>query len=225
MVFIMKQCEKCKIEILDNTAICPLCKSGLKEVNDKYTPMYPEIESNKQKFAFIFRLCIFFEILLEILLVIININTYNGLWWSLICAGVICYGWLTVHYLIQKNINYGAKILVQSIGAMAFVLLVDWVLGYSGWSVNYVIPCIVLAAYAAIIALMVVNFMNWQSYILFQIELIILGVILVLLHFFDIVTKPTMSYVTLGISVVIFIGTIVFGDKKAKTELKRRFHV
>jgi predicted neutral ceramidase superfamily lipid hydrolase len=108
---------------------------------------------------------------------------------------------------------------------MGLCLLIDIVNGYQGWSINYVIPAIILVAYLAIMILMIVNFMNWQSYILFQFTLVIFSMILMGLYLLHIITKPILSYVTVGITLVIFIGTIVFGDKKAKTELIRRFHI
>ncbi|RDY30495.1 DUF6320 domain-containing protein [Lachnotalea glycerini] len=222
----MKRCNKCNVEILEEISVCPLCQHGLETISDaKHKKMYPKIEFDNQKFVLLLRIFIFISIILVLGLVIINAATYNGLWWSLICVGVISYFWVTVRYSIQNNTNYAAKILVQTIGGMGLCLLTDVVMGYQGWSINYVIPAIILVGYFAILMLMIVNFMSWQSYILFQFTLVIFSMILMGLHFLNIITKPILSYVTAGITLAIFIGTIVFGDKKAKTELIRRFHI
>lgn len=222
----MKRCNKCNIEIIEDVSVCPLCQHGLEQIDSETKRMmYPRIEFNKQKFILLIRIFIFISIILAAGLITINIATYNGGWWSLICVGAIIYFWVTVRYSIQNNTNRAAKILVQTIGGMGLCLLIDIVTGYSGWSINYVIPAIILVAYVAIVILMIVNFMNWQSYILFQLTLVIFSMILMGLHFLNIITKPVLSFVTVGITLVIFVGTIVFGDKKAKTELIRRFHI
>lgn len=226
MVFTMKRCNKCDVEIIEDISVCPLCRHGLETISDtKHRKMYPQIEFNNQKFVLLLRIFNFVSIILVFGLVTINAATYNGLWWSLICVGAIAYFWITVSYSIQNNTNYAAKILVQTIGGMGLSLLIDLVMGYQGWSINYVIPAIILVAYFAILILMIVNFMNWQSYILFQFALVIFSIILMGLHFLNIITRPILSYATAAITLIIFIGTIVFGDKKAKTELIRRFHI
>jgi hypothetical protein len=222
----MKRCNKCNIEIVEDVGVCPLCQHGLEQVTaDSKIPMYPKIEFDKQKFILLIRVFMFISIILAAGLIVINIATYNGLWWSLICVGAIVYFWITVRYSIQNNTNRAAKILVQTIAGMGLCLLIDIVTGYHGWSINYVIPAIILVAYFAIVVLMIVNFMSWQSYLLFQITLVLFSVILVGLYFLNIITEPVVSFVTVGITLVIFVGTIVFGDKKAKTELIRRFHI
>lgn len=226
MVFTMKRCNECHVEIAEDVSVCPLCQHGLENISkDQKGSMYPSIEFDKQKFMLLIRIFLFFSIILILGLVTVNVFTYTGIWWSVICIGVIIYFWITVRYSIQNNANYAAKILVQTIGGMGLCLLIDVVVGYQGWSINYVIPAIILIAYLAIVILMIVNFMNWQSYILFQITLVIFSMILMGLNFLNIITKPMLSYVTVGVTLIIFIGTVVFGDKKAKTELIRRFHI
>lgn len=222
----MKRCSECNVEIIEDVSVCPLCQHGLEQITlDKKVPMYPLVEFNNQKFKLLIRIFIFISIILCAGLFTINLATYNGVWWSLICGGAIAYFWITVRYSIHNNTNSAAKILVQTIGGMGLCLLIDMVIGYQGWSINYVIPSIILVAYFAIVILMIVNFMNWQSYILFQITLVIFSLILMVLYFFRIITNPVLCYVTAAITLVIFIGTVVFGDKKAKTELIRRFHI
>ncbi|WP_143452740.1 DUF6320 domain-containing protein [Konateibacter massiliensis] len=222
----MKRCNECKVEIIEDTSVCPLCQHGLETISEeKQRKIYPAVEFDNQKFKLLIRIFVFISIILGAGLLTVNIVTYHGVWWSLICHGAIIYFWITVRYSIQNNTNYAAKILVQTIGGMALCFLIDMVVGYQGWSINYAIPTIILAAYLGIVMLMIVNFMSWQSYILFQITLVIFSMILLGLNFLNIITHPVLSYVTAGITLVIFIGTIVFGDKKAKTELIRRFHI
>lgn len=224
----MKKCNSCNVYISDESDVCPLCRHGLTEVDDlkiKKQAVYPDIVFSRRKFNSLINIFKLISLILIVLSVCINAITYSETWWSVIVVAAVVYFWVTMKYSILHNTNYAAKILVQIILTMLLSVLIDFVLGYSGWSVNYALPSIALLGCAAIAILMVVNYMNWQSYIMFQIAFVAFGIIFVILYANRIITKPLMTYMALGISLLMFICTIIFGDKKAKTELKRRFHM
>ncbi|WP_343210544.1 DUF6320 domain-containing protein [Anaerolentibacter hominis] len=222
----MKRCNHCHVLILDNTNVCPLCRNALEGMEGKEGyRSYPVIQENPHQYPFVIRIFLFLSIVQACVLVGVNYLTYSAVWWSLIPVGATLYFWITLYYSIQNNTNSAAKILVQTLCAQLLALLIDFSLGYTGWSVNYAIPSIFIVANLAMLVLMIVNFMNWQSYILFQIEYVVFSLIPIVLHLVGIITKPLLSFIGAGMSVLILLGTIVFGDRKAKEELKRRFHV
>ena len=111
------------------------------------------------------------------------------------------------------------------IGAVLLMIAADNIVGYRGWSVNYTLPGAVLLLNGTIITLMIVNASNWQSYILMQILTALTSLGCILLWKFGIITKPLLSFGALAVSMCMLLGTLIFGDRKAKAELKRRFHV
>ena len=78
---------------------------------------------------------------------------------------------------------------------------------------------------AGIVLLMIINSRNWQSYLMFQLFGIVCSLIPLLLIALHIVTHPGLSELAFGISVFLFLGTLIIGDRRARLELKRRFHV
>jgi len=188
-------------------------------------PLYPKIEFDMHHYHILIRLFFFLSVVTGGVLLVVNLSHYHGFFWSGIVIAAILYAIMTVVYSIQRNTNPAAKIMVQTLAAELFVIWIDYLIGYEGWSVNYAVPGILMVAESAMLVLQIVNFMNWQSYILFQIEYIILSIIPVGLWFAHIVTRPIMTFLTLGFSVLIFVLTMIFGDKKAKEELIRRFHI
>lgn len=222
----MKKCNQCGIFIKNDRMVCPLCQHGLETIEkEEYVPAYPSVSFDVHKYHIIIRIFLFISIVLEAALLIINYLTFTGIWWALICGGAIAYFWLTMKFSIQNNTNHATKILVQTIAAMGLTVFIDWTVGYQGWSVNYALPAIVMIAYVAILILMAVNFMNWPSYLLFQIELVILSLLLFVFNLLGFVTNPVLTYIAAASTSIILIGTIIFGDKKAKNEFKRRFHI
>lgn len=227
MGYIMKWCNQCHLEIADSEPVCPLCKTVPESDGniEMKPPLYPRIEFDVRKFHILIRLFIFVSVVMSCGLLFVNLMTYRGLFWSGIVIAAILYANMTLIYSVQRNANPAAKIMVQTLAAQLLVVWIDYLIGYEGWSVNYAVPGILLVAECSMLVLQIVNFMNWQSYILFQIEYVVLSMIPVVLSFCHIITKPLMTFLALACSILIFVGTMIFGDKKAKNELIRRFHI
>ena len=47
----------------------------------------------------------------------------------------------------------------------------------------------------------------------------------IILNFVGVITSPIMTQIAVGLSFFLFIGTVIIGDRKARQELKRRFHL
>ena len=222
----MRECRKCRVEILDDTTVCPLCSSVLEiSGEEQECTGYPDVKAAVRKLSFIARLYTFLAIVTEAALIIVNYLNYHGVWWSAITGICILYFYITLKYSIQKNKGYQSVIVVQVIGAVLLVIAADNIAGYRGWSVNYVLPGAILLLNGTIGTLMIVNASNWQSYILMQILTALASAGSVVLWRFQVITRPLLSFAALAVSLCMLLGTLIFGDRKAKAELKRRFHV
>jgi len=222
----MKKCKACGVSILDQTVVCPLCRSVLEgEAEKERVPMYPDVKGVTRKLNFIMQLYTFLAIVSEATLIIINYVTFSGIWWSVISGVGILYFYLTLRYSIQKYDGYQRTILLQLIGGVLLTLVIDFILGYQGWSVNFVLPGAILLIDLTIVILMLVNLTNWQSYILWQLLTLLLSVLVFVLWKINVIVYPIVTIVAVAVSVVMFVGTLIFGERRAKNELKRRFHM
>ena len=55
--------------------------------------------------------------------------------------------------------------------------------------------------------------------------MIFLSMLPLVLIWMDIVTESFISWFAFAVSVLLFLGTLIIGDRRARSELKRRFHV
>lgn len=156
---------------------------------------------------------------------IVNVATYSGLWWSVIAIFGIAEVALTVRYSILRHANLGKTVLIETLGIQALLLVTDHVIGYQGWSVNYAIPSTILFADIAIVFLILLNRLNWQSYFMYQIAITLFSFIPILLWALGLITQPVMAIITVIISVLILTMTVLLGDRRVKNELIRRFHL
>lgn len=222
----MRECKKCRVQILDDTTVCPLCSSVLEEMGkEEWHNGYPDVKAVSRKLTFVVRLYSFLAIVIEAALITVNYLTFRGIWWSAVSGIIILYFFITLKYSLQKNNGYKTVILVQLIGAVLLVIAADNIIGYQGWSMNYVLPSAILLLNATIGILMVVNLSNWQSYLLLQILTVLLSCGCMILWKVKVIKSPFLTLVALAVSLCMLLGTLIFGERKAKTELKRRFHV
>ena len=156
---------------------------------------------------------------------IINYYNFNGVKWSEISGGAILYLILMLHFIINDHYGHIKKMYVGFLGALFYIMLVDFVLGYKGWSLGVGMPVIVLVLDVIIIICMIINRQNWESYLLLQIFCVILGIVQMLLYFTKVLQSPVLPWTSFLVSLILFTSSVVIGDRKARNELKRKFYI
>ena len=220
----MSRCKQCNVEILDETERCPLCHSVL-EKTVEVENMYPNVRTMTRRLAPLSRIYLFVAILVEALLIYLNVLSDSEMFWSAIPGLAMLYGYLVLRYAILGKSGYKGKIIVLTLIAILMVVAIDFVVGYRGWSVNYALPSAILLVDAGILILMCINRRNWQSYMMWQIFMILCSVVPLVLYAVGIVTAPLLALLAFAVSAALFLGTLIIGDRRARTELRRRFHV
>lgn len=220
----MSICKKCNLEILDETERCPLCDSVLEQTMEVEN-MYPNVRVMARKLMLISRIYLFCAIIAEVLLVYINVVSDSQTWWSVIAALGFVYVYMLIRFAILGKSGYKSKVTILSLIAVLMLVAVDFLYGYRGWSVNYALPVIILLVDLSILFLMFFNRRNWQSYMMWQLFMILCSVVSLVFSLIGIATRPFMGELAFTASVLLFVGTVIIGDRRARTELKRRFHI
>ena len=202
----MNKCKKCNVVILDDTDRCPLCKHVLESDGIPGESRYPDAIATARKFRFVENLVLFISIVAECLLIAINFQVDREVAWSLVIGIILLYGNVVLR--------------------MAILLLgIDYLTGYRRWSLDYVLPGGIIAIDLALFILILINRRNWQSYMMSELLTILLSIVPVVLLQMRIIHFPYLAWGSLGVSVFLFLGTLILGDQRARTELKRRFHI
>lgn len=220
----MTRCRQCNIEVLDETQRCPLCDTVL-EPTVEVENMYPDIRLKSRKLVFVSRLYLFISIVIEIFLVNICMLSEVQSLVYIISGLVLLFGYIVIRYAILGTSGYIAKTVVLTIIAVIMLVAIDFSVGYNGWSVNYALPSGILLIDVGTLVLMAVNSKNWQSYLMLQIFMVLCSVVAIIFNLVHIVTDPIVSIVALNVSVILLLGTVIIGGRRARVELKRRFHI
>lgn len=223
----MNKCLHCGVDILDQTDVCPLCQCVIESADENMAKeRYPDIRLKSKKLDLVCRIVLFLAIVAGTLSMIANYFDDSEIWWSIVVVGGLAYLVLILFFLIEnEHAGYRSKVLIGVAYTAAYLVLIDYVFGFKHWSLDYGLPLILLVVDALIVLVMFINIRNWQSYLLFQIFMVICSGVCVLLSLFGVIRHPLMSYLALGLSAIMFLATFIIGGRRARNELKRRFHV
>ena len=218
-------CKHCGVTITDKTTSCPLCQNVLEDLTFDGIQTYPDIKERFKKLELFKRMIQFAGIVTIVLCCFVDFKINRSFGWSIYVIGAVLYGGIVLFTFLNPTSGYRKRIFFTLFGGVLLVLLIDLKTGFHGWSVNFVLPGMIFFLNVGLLVLMIINRRNWQSYMIYQIGVILIGLIPLALIFKGIVKYPMLSELAVLSSVFVFIGTLIFGGRVAKIELKRRFHI
>ncbi|MBQ8913216.1 MAG: hypothetical protein IJ054_04135 [Lachnospiraceae bacterium] len=232
----MNRCRKCNINIMDDSIVCPLCKNVLElsddmRDTDKFgmykskSVSYPDIVKKRKWIKFVIRLCIFLSVIAEIILVLINYATYKGTPWSVVTGACLAYICFTIAYSVQRYVSHRSKLAVQTIAMIPLIMIIDYVYGGNGWSINFGIPIMVLVLDLVVFILSMVNFKKCHVYLMVQLVGILMSLICSIVVILGDYKVKMLSIVSTVVSIIIFMIIVLLGEKKSTSELAKRFRI
>ncbi len=219
----MSKCRNCNIEILDNARCCPLCRSALEAAGTEGS-MYPDMQSPAKRLALACRIYLFCAMVLESLLLLMCITLKLRLLWCIIPGLGLLYVYLLLRYALLGQSGYQAKTFVLTLMAVLMAVAADFAMGYRGWSVDYVLPLGIIFIDTAVFVLIFANRRGWQSYIIWEIFMLLCSFIPAALYIAGFEHNICFAFLPLMLSAYLFIGSMIIGGRRARLELKRRFH-
>lgn len=220
----MKKCNFCNVNIKDETDHCPLC-GGVLDGEEIGENTYPNVLKKEKAISFIFRLMLFITLIASAASITTNIATGVSIAWSLIVTFSLLYVLLILHMFVKENAGYRVRVFGIASFGVALIILIDYVLGFKRWSVNFVLPSVIIYVTATFLLLMLINRRNWQSYTIIHMLITIISIIPLIMYRIGIVTNPVVSIVAFGISFVVTLGILILGGPRVKSEMYRRFHI
>ena len=164
----MKKCDKCGITINTKQQYCPLCHQVLSgETNSDFKEVYPEyISLRRQILPTTKKLLLFFTIISIIILGIINIADKSGVYWSFIPIGSIIYFWFLVRIGVFSRRNIAFRIALLTVLLILLLIYVDYstAVENNGWSINYLMPILLLSSIVAITFIIWLRRINYRDY-------------------------------------------------------------
>ena len=226
----MRTCPECKAVIADPVTHCPLCgtelTAGEGTAPDEF--LYPDfLEGGKKRepFPFLARIFAFISLIVVIACTLIDFLVSRRLSWSLYVTGTVAAAWASVgmHLLSDRNLNF---LLLNDLCVVSlYLVLIDYLSGWHGWSYNYVIPVLYIGIMITTIILAIVFRDYWREYILSLVAVCFLGIAPLLIFFNN---RSPFRYVCLAaalLAAALLVGIIFFAGGKLFSEWRRRMNL
>lgn len=221
----MQRCDKCNLDVSGVKTRCPLCQSRLSGTYDPQDAIFPKVVSNRRRFFVLVRIMVFLSCSAMIICGLLNYLLTPDLLWSIIVIFAIIFMWISMasaiirRHNIPKNITW--QVLILSIGA----IVLDYVIGWHGWSLDFAVPGICAFAMIATCAFAVFMKMDTEKYLIYVILaglLCILPLLFLLLGWLHILWP---SLICIAMSLIAFCALFSFAGKQLIEEIKKRLHL
>jgi NRPS condensation-like uncharacterized protein len=221
-------CPNCGCAIRGYKARCPLDNEPLQLAadarSDQARDVFPatELKTNTRLLTKLFAF-------ISIAAMIISLMLYYALELPLNLPMMTLFGiistWTSVGAVVLRR-RHVSKIITWQVTILSLLMLAwDWMLGWQGWSLNYSIPIVLLAAQATLYILAEVLHMESGDYIVYLLLCGVLGLLPLLFLVFSWVTVRLPSVICVGVSFLMIVGTLIFQGGNIRHELAKRLHI
>lgn len=222
----MKHCKKCNVDIAGDRKICPLCHSEtigeFSKQRDEVFPLVPTIYKNHNKF---FRTLLFLSIAVVVIAFAVNILIIDTGWWSLSVLGGVACLWIILYFSLKKRRNIPKTLLYQLVLISVFCVLWDFSTGWKGWSIDFVIPILIMSVILSLAVLSKVLSWEIDEIILYFCIVGILGIVPIIFYLVGALRVPYPSIICVACSVITLAAILIFRGENIINELKRRFYM
>lgn len=219
----MKYCSKCQMKVQNQLNNCPLCGQLLESVEFEIERDYPEQFAKKRRFSI--RKSIIF-----LAMMIISFSFISGIFqdfqwnWVFIITAATLY--LTISAILGSRVkrNIGPNILTQVIGISALSIIIDYFLGYSGWSLEIIFPLGLMVGTTIITVMILLNSKRLTDLVIYQLMFGLMGIVILAMIYFQVILFRQIAIIGSYYTIITCVGLFFFADRQMIHELKKKFH-
>ena len=219
----MKKCFKCNVNINSNTDDCPLCKTPLSS-KEKGNDVFPIIITKYKNHYMIYKILLTLSIIGTASTMTINYLDNRKLTWSYFVIGGILSFWVTFVAGMKRR-HYILRFLFTEFNIIQIASLIwDYMTGWHGWSITYVLPLTCISYIITIFVLRIFLQRYIKEYIIYTYLNCLIGIIPLIFIIRDTLKVVWPSIISVLLSVFLMTFLFIFNRKQVTQELKRRFH-
>ena len=220
----MEYCTHCKLEIRGSRGECPLCKNQLPADESGAEAAFPQVPL-KYENNILIRMLAFSSVIALVLSFVIHILLPTTVNWPIFMLLGLASMWLIILLLLWKRHNL-TKNIVWFVGlAAGLSLFWDWRTDWRGWSLEYVIPAVCVAANLAMYVSAKLLRLSVRDYILYFMLGALFGIVPLLFIYLDWVNVIYPSVISVGVNIIFLSAILIFQGGNIKSELSKKMHL
>ena len=219
----MKYCPKCQMKVQNQLNHCPLCGHILDSMVIEVERDYPKRFAKRRRFSI--RKSIIF-IALAIISFSLMIGIFDNLQWNWVLLIIASTVYVTISAILGLRVkrNIGPNILMQVLGISVLANIVDYFLGYTGWSLEIVFPVILSLGTLVLTVMILLDSKRFTDLVIYQLIFGIMGIFIVVMIYLDIIVFRSIAIIGSYYSLITCVGLFFFADRQMMHELKKKFH-
>nr|MBQ4318727.1 hypothetical protein [Clostridia bacterium] len=219
----MRRCNKCGVNVRGSGQVCPLCQSRL--TGEAEPDVFPSIPTVYSQFEMLFKLLIFITVSGGLISVALDLMIVDGLSWSVfVLLGIVCF-WVLIFFAVRKRNNIPKNITYQVVLVGIISVVWDFVTGWYGWSIDFVIPIACVVAITSLGIIGKVLKMPSGDYIFSMIADGLFGIIPMILYALKLVHIIYPSIICFTLSLISIASLLIFDGSNIVSGMKKRMHL
>ena len=222
----MRYCSYCRVSVRGKKERCPLCGNALPyggraEAAEEICPEIPP--------AYKSHLAIRIMVFISVIFIVASFATYilfpTDTDWPLFVVFGLVSMWFSLIMILRKRHNMPKTILWQVIVVTMLSIFWDWQTGWMGWSLDYVVPIIYVAAMFVMYVTAKIMNLSVRDYITYAFLDGLFGIVplaFILFHWTNVLYP---SLLCVAVSAVFLSAIFIFQGENIKEELDKRMHV
>ncbi|MCQ5129391.1 DUF6320 domain-containing protein [Butyricicoccus faecihominis] len=221
----MQHCPYCKVNVAGHKTCCPLCGGQLAGEPEPDTEIFPDLPRRRLSGNFVLRVLALIAIVVSAISVLVNMAVSTRVWWSaFVAVGAACV-WVAAAIGVQYRRDIMQNIMWQMFLIPGLSILWDLWTGWRGWSIDFVLPCVCMAALLTMLVLATALRLPVRTFAGGFSAACALGLVPFILVACGKVNIRLPSFLCAGLSIVLLAALFLFQWQTIKAELARRFHL
>lgn len=224
-----QNCKYCHLSVRGDKLRCPLCGNHLPDAQEllsleKPEDIFPYIEPEFKSHLAV-RTLVFISVVAVIVSFAVSRYIVTLINWPFLILLGIGSMWLIASNVLRKKRSVGKVISWQVTILSALALLWDWAIGWQGWSFDFAIPIICIAATAAMFVIAHVRHLEAREYVVYLSLTALIGLFPLLFLLFGWVRISLPSVASVASSLIMLTAILVFHWEAIMSELAKRLHI
>jgi len=222
----MNYCNHCHLYMRGENDQCVLCGNPLTDSNsiNKHRKTFPPIPPYYERHLAV-RIMMFISFTAVIASFAIRIMIPTDVNWPIFVVFGLLSMWLSLVIILRKRQDIPKTIMWQVTIVSLLSVFWDWVLGWRGWSLEYVVPIIYIAAMGLMYLTAKIMKLSIRDYLIYTLFDCMFGIIPILFIIFKWVDNPYTSIVCVAVSIVFLAAIFIFQGDNIKNEMSRKMHL
>lgn len=222
----MRYCPHCKVSVKGEWSSCPLCHNTLiiDETQKEQTSSFSNVplQFNREKAIRAF---------LRLSLVIVLLYFIAQYFWTFQFFGLeyvvlgLMITWTNIVFLVRKWRNIAKAINYMLFFISLASIYIDYLRGWEGWSITFVVPILSISALIAMFISIRVVDLRVGDYVLYLQLAAIVGIAPLLFLIMDWVEHPLPSIISVVFSFIMFVSVLIRYRRRLIQELQKRMHI